>query len=97
MDPEAAELFKAAFGDLGEPVPTVDVEDLKGCGFLLKSPGVARRQPGFVPMLARRSTCPKWKTDFPVGGRWACNYPDCHCLCGHVPPDGCKSCRFVRT
>jgi hypothetical protein len=29
MDPEAAELFKAAFGEPGEPVPTVDVEDLK--------------------------------------------------------------------
>ena len=46
MDPEAAELFKAAFGDLGEPVPTVDVEDLKRCGFLLKSPGVSKKATG---------------------------------------------------
>ena len=43
-----------------------------------------------------RIRCPKCKTDFPVGGRWACNYPNCHCGCGHVP-DGCKSCPFIRT
>jgi hypothetical protein len=48
MDPEAAELFKAAFGDLGEPGSNRGRRRSEEMC-------VARRQPGFVPMLARRS------------------------------------------